>query len=72
MYGCGLDVCEAVWFKFLQQQDVDAKDIRNGNGEQSANPVYLLLSLRFLWAYRMELELAGLFKMSEQESRPQV
>jgi hypothetical protein len=45
---------------------VDAEDNCNGNGEQSAIPAYLLLALRLLWAYSTELELAGLFKMSEK------
>lgn len=70
MYGCRLAVCEVVWLKLQQQQNVDAEDNGSGNGEQSAtNPMHLLLALRFLWAYSTELELAGFFKMSEKAVR---
>jgi hypothetical protein len=68
-YGCRPAVCEAVWIK-LQEQNVDDEEEEcGGNREHSANPMHLLLGLRFLWAYSTEVELAGLFKMNEKAVR---
>jgi hypothetical protein len=62
-------VCEAVWIKLQEQNVDDEDDVDGGNGEQSDNPMHLLLALRFLWAYSTEVELAGPFKMNEKAVR---
>jgi hypothetical protein len=62
-YGCRPKICETVWMKMEQNVD-DEFGI-----DEIANPMYLLLALRFLNAYETELELAGHFKMSEKAVR---
>ena len=63
-YGCSPKVCAKAWTMILQNDD-DEFAIAEG----SANPIHLLLALHFLNAYSTELELAGLFKMSEKAVR---
>ena len=59
-YGSRPTVCETVWR--MLQWSVN-EECRIGS---DANPMHLLLALRFLKAYSTELELAGQFKITEK------
>ena len=62
-YGPTPTTCAKVWLD-LQSSTVDGCSIGS-----DANPVHLLLALRFLKAYPSETELAGTFQISEKSVR---
>jgi len=62
-YGCSPTTCETIWIA-LQRSNND--ECRIG---RDANPLHLLLALRFLNAYCTEKELSGMFNMSEKSAR---
>jgi hypothetical protein len=62
-YGTEPTTCEAIWVDLQTTTDDD------GRIENNANPVGLLLALRFLKAHPTEKELSGAFKMTDKTVR---
>ena len=62
-YEAKTKTCAAIWADLQMTTD------EVGRIESDANPVHLLLALRFLRAYPSELELSGSFQMSEKTVR---